>query len=204
MPFWHTGLRLGYDLVPDQLQASLFVYNGWNSIYDNNQSKSVGAQLKYTPSSLLTVAYNYLGGPERTDSEKDRKTLHELNTSWTLGESFWLLTDLLYGEEQGTTVAGSRTKAEWYGGFAAFKIGLSEGSYISPRFELFRDQHGYILSAGPQTIHSATLTYGHTLTKGLDLRTEGRWDSSSQKPFTKGLAAKDSQTTLLAALLFIY
>ena len=101
-------------------------------------------------------------------------------------------------------MAGSKTKAEWYGGFLAVKYALSGVSYISPRFELFRDQHGYLLSAGPQTIRSGTLTYGHTLTKGLDLRTEARWDSSSQKPFTKGLAAKDSQTTLLAALLFTY
>lgn len=204
MPFWHTGLRLGYELVPEKLQASVYLYNGWNSIYDNNQSKSVGAQLKYSPTPLVTVAYNFLGGPERADSEKDRKTVHELNSSWTLSENLRLLTELLYGEEQGATVAGSRAKAEWYGGFAALKAALSDLSYISPRFEIFRDQHGSILSGGPQTIKSGTLTYGHTLTRGLDLRAEGRWDSSSRNVFSKGLASKDSQTTILAALLFTY
>ena len=101
MPFWHTGLRLGYDVVPERIAASFFIYNGWNSIYDNNQSKSVGAQLKYSPSGLVTLAYNYLGGPERTDSEKDRKAVHELNSSWTLTENLWLLTELIYGEEIG-------------------------------------------------------------------------------------------------------
>lgn len=204
MPFWHTGARFGYDVIPETLLTSFYIYNGWNSVYDNNQSKSVGAQLKYIPSSLLTVAYNYLGGPERTDSEKDRKTVHELNITWALTDSLSAITELVSGEEQGATVAGSRTVAKWYGGFVAFKYKLNDRSFLSPRFEIFRDQHGHLLSAGPQTIRSGTLTYGRNLTKGLDLRTEGRWDSSSQKPFTKGLASVDSQTTMLAALLFTY
>ncbi len=101
-------------------------------------------------------------------------------------------------------IGSTRADSVWYGGFVALKYGLNDRSYLSPRFELFRDQHGYILGGGPQTIRSGTLTYGHNLAKGLDLRTEGRWDSSSQKPFSKGLASKDSQTTLLAALLFTY
>ena len=204
MPFWHTGIHVGYDIIPDKLQGSFYVYNGWNSIYDNNKSKSVGAQLKYTPSSLVTVAYNYLGGPERSDSEKDWKTLHEVNTAWNFGDRWAAITDLLYGQEKNVSIGTTRANATWYGGFAALKYNLSDRSYLSPRFELFRDQHGYILSGGPQTIKSGTLTYGYSLCRGLDLRTEGRWDSSTQKPFSKGLVAKNSQTTLLAALLFTY
>jgi len=204
MPFWHTGARFGYDIIPDRFSANIYLYNGWNSIYDNNQSKSVGAQLKVVPASFVTVAYNYLGGPERTDSEKDRKTVHELNTSWTLTDSLLLLTDLVYGEEQNVVLGTTRSVAKWYGGFAALKYSLNGHSYLSPRFEIFRDHNGYLLGGGAQTLHSATMTYGHTLAKGLDLRTEGRWDSSSTKLFTKGLTAKSSQTTLLAALLFTY
>lgn len=204
MPFWHTGLRVGYDIAPEKLQASLFVYNGWNSIYDNNHEKTLGGQVKYIPNPSLTILYNYIGGAERTDSQTDRKTVHEVNGSWTVSSSLTLAADALWGMERNVQVNSWATNAQWYGGLIAAKYLLNEISFLSPRFEIFRDQHGYILSAAPQSIKSATLTYGRTLAKGLDLRTEGRWDSSSQKPFSKGLAAKNSQTTLLAALLFTY
>lgn len=204
MPFWHTGLRLGYDLVPGQWQASLYAYNGWNSIYDNNHSKSIGAQLKYTPSQALAIAYNFLGGPERPENESEWKTVHELNALFTASESLSVMADLLTGSEKGVTINSRKADAKWYGGLLGVKYSLDDRSYLSPRFEIYRDQHGYTLGSGPQTIKSGTLTYGRNLTPGLDFRAEGRWDSSSRNPFTKGLTSKDSQTTLLAALLFTY
>lgn len=204
MPFWHTGLRLGYDLLPGQLQASLYAYNGWNSIYDNNHSKSWGAQLKYTPSQALTIAYNFLGGPERPENESEWKTVHEVNAVLTANESLSVMADALTGSEKGVTVNGRKTDAQWYGGLLGVRYALNDRSYLSPRFEIYRDQHGYTLGSGPQTIKGGTLTYGRNLTQGLDLRAEGRWDSSSRTIFTKGLVSKDSQTTLLAALLFTY
>lgn len=204
LPFWHTGLRANYDAIPELLTASLFVYNGWNSIYDNNNSKSLGAQLKYSPSTLVTLAYNYLGGPERSDSEKDRKTVHEVNSTWSFNDSWSAITDAVLGEEENVAIGITTTKAIWYGGMLGLKYNLNERSYLSPRFEVFRDQHGYILGGSPQAFQSGTLTYGRNLSKGLDLRSEGRWDSSSQKPFNKGLESKDSQVTVLAALFFTY
>lgn len=204
MPFWHTGAHAGYDAIPEKLQTSLYVYNGWNSVYDNNRSKSVGGQVKFAPAATVSVAYNVLTGPERADSERDRKTVHELNASYTLSEGFSLLGDLVYGKESGVTVNSLRTDATWYGGFLAAKYDLNEISYLSPRFEVFRDQHGYILGNGPQALRSGTFTYGRRVAKGLDFRAEGRWDSSSVHPFTKGLVAKNSQGSALVALLFVY
>lgn len=204
MPFWHTGLRLGYDIIPGELQTSLYAYNGWNSVYDNNHSKSWGAQLKYTPSQAFTLAYNFIGGPERPENESEWKTVHELNAGYTVSDSLALLADLLMGSEKGVTVNGRKTDAQWYGGLLGLKYGLNDRSYLSPRFEVYRDQHGYTLGGGPQTIRSGTLTYGRNLTQGFDLRAEGRWDSSSRNAFTKGLVSKNSQTTLLVALLFTY
>ncbi len=190
--------------MPEKLQASLYVYNGWNSIYDNNHSKTLGAQVKFVPIQEITILYNFIGGAERPESEKDKKTVHELNASCSVTSDLTIAVDALVGQEKNVQVNSRGTRAQWYGGLVAAKYSLGERSYLSPRFELFRDQHGYILGAAPQTIKSATLTYGRTLAAGLDLRAEGRWDSSSQKPFAKGLVAKDGQATLLAALLFTY
>jgi hypothetical protein len=203
MPFWHTGLRAGYDIIPGELQASLYAYNGWNSVYDNNHSKSWGAQAKYTHGKLA-VAYNFLGGPERPENESEWKTVHEVNAVFTPSESLSLMADALAGSEKGVTVNGRGANARWYGGLLGLKYALNGRSYLSPRFEIYRDQHGYTLGAGPQTIRSGTLTYGRNLAQGLDFRAEGRWDSSTRNIFTKGLSSKDSQTTLLAALLFAY
>lgn len=202
MPFWHSGVRFGYDAIPEKLQTSLYVYNSWNSLYDNNESKTLGVQLKYTPSSAVTVIYNFLGGPERADTEADLKTVHELNATWVVNDTWILAADLLTGKEEKALVSNTKA-AEWSGALLLAKYQLTEKSYLSPRFEIYHDQDGYTLGGGDQTVQTATLTYGKSLTRGLEFRAEARADKSNQKTFVaEGGTTKDSQTTLLAALLF--
>jgi hypothetical protein len=44
LPFYHTGMRASYGLS-DTLTLSVAAYNGWNSVVDNNDEKSVSAAL---------------------------------------------------------------------------------------------------------------------------------------------------------------
>lgn len=193
MPFWHTGARFGYDAIPEKLQTSFYVYNGWNSIYDTNESKTVGAQLKYTPTSNFNLIYNFIGGAERVRSEGNWKTVHELNTTYSVSSDLTFVADVLFGSED---------KAKWYGGLLTAKYVLSDASYISPRFEIYTDKDGFTLGSGEQTIQTYTLSYGRRLTQGLDYRAEVRVDTSDEKNFKTEDGNEDSQTTGLMALLF--
>lgn len=202
LPFWHTGARIGYDLIPNQLQTSLFVYNGWNTQYDANRTKSLGAQVRYVPSESVVITYNFIGGPERADTESDFKVVHEINGAVRLTEVNDLILDAAYGSEENAAIGASRAKASWYGGLIALRHKPSSVSYLSPRIEVYRDNDGYSLNALPQTINSLTITYGREITTGLEVRLEGRGDFSDQNSFMTDSGTSKSQTTIIAAGLF--
>lgn len=63
LPFYHTGLRATYALT-DEWAVTLAGYNGWNSVVDNNDEKSVSAQATYTRSDVV-ASILYFGGVER-------------------------------------------------------------------------------------------------------------------------------------------
>lgn len=46
LPFYHTGVRTRYYL-DDNFAVTGAVYNGWNTVVDNNADKSISAQLSY-------------------------------------------------------------------------------------------------------------------------------------------------------------
>lgn len=204
MPFWHTGVRLGFDAIPEKLQTSLYVYNGWNTLYDTNSSKTLGLQVKYMPSSSLSMAYNLIGGPERMDTESDLKTVHEANITVVASQKWTVAGDLLYGSEEGASIGTNKKTAKWYGAILVVKYQLNDLSFLSPRYEVYRDEDGHTLAGPSQTIQSATFTYSRILTQGLEARAELRHDFSTEKTFTAASENKKFQTTALVALLFAY
>ena len=62
LPAYDTGLRASYSL-DDAWSISLGVYNGWNSVVDNNTEKSVALVVNYQTRSLL-AQFLYYGGTE--------------------------------------------------------------------------------------------------------------------------------------------
>ena len=64
LPFYHTGMRASYGLT-DALTLSVAGYNGWNSVVDNNDEKSVSAALDYVVTDRVTFHALYFGGVER-------------------------------------------------------------------------------------------------------------------------------------------
>lgn len=197
LPFWHTGAHVGYDLLPGKLQTGLYVYNGWNTQYDVNRSKTLGAQIRWTPSEAFALVYNFIGGPERADSESDMKTVHELNVSATLSGSTTLIADAVYGAEE--NAGPLRIRAQWSGALLGLRFQIDDVSFFSPRFEVYRDQDGSSLGGTPQTIESVTLTYGKEIAKGFETRLEARGDFSNESSFAKDVGTANSQTTVLVA-----
>jgi hypothetical protein len=64
LPFYHTGLRVTFELT-DELSATAGVFNGWNSVVDNNEEKSLQANLTYRTGDGLLIQALYFGGVER-------------------------------------------------------------------------------------------------------------------------------------------
>jgi hypothetical protein len=64
LPFYHTGFRFTYPFT-DHITASLQVYNGWNSVVDNNVEKSLAGQFTYNIPDKVTFNFIYFTGVER-------------------------------------------------------------------------------------------------------------------------------------------
>ncbi len=180
-PFWHTGIHVGYAVVPQKLIPSLYIYNSWNSIYDNNSGKTLGAQLKMVPSNELSVIYNFIGGPEQAGNNANYKTIHEINTVYTLGPKTAFALELLAGHEKNALIGSTLANPSWRAMSLHAKFQLSPAYTLSPRFEVFRDTHGYTVGGPSQTIYGYTLTNGFTLATGLETRLEFRYDDSTYR-----------------------
>lgn len=211
-PFWHTGVHVAYEWLPKEFSTSFYIYNGWNTIYENNSTKTLGGQLKWTPTDSLSLIYNMITGPEKANNNTDYKTVHEFNAAYAVTPDFIMAVDVLAGDEKNvSTVNGSGAtvnfaRAQWHGGTVGFKWKLSDKTYLSPRYEYYNDKHGYTLGGDPQKIKSITLTGSAMLADGLETRLEFRHDSSDyqQRFFKSSSANVSSQSTVTWSLMYSF
>ncbi len=89
LPFYHTGVRASYALS-DDWSLTIAAYNGWNSVVDSNDEKSVSTQLTYTRPDVA-VSVLYLNGIERPrGAPEGRAWRHLLDTHVTWHATPWL------------------------------------------------------------------------------------------------------------------
>jgi hypothetical protein len=205
-PFWHTGVHAGYNVVPDKLKASVYVYNGWDTVYSYNGSVNLGAQLAWTPSANTTWNFNYIGGPNQADNTSNIKQMFDTNLTQNLSDVFALGFDFLLGQERGVIVNNNSVNAFWSGLQVLAKWQIAKNWYMSPRFEIYRDSSGYTLAeTAGQTLYSATLTESYKLADALETRLEFRWDQSSySQAFTTGSGHSGNQSTLALSVLYVF
>ena len=90
LPFYHTGVRATYPLR-DAWTASLAGYNGWSSVVDNNDEKSIAAQLTYTLPGTITLGFLYFTGVERPPGAPEgRAWRHDFDAHATFYATPWL------------------------------------------------------------------------------------------------------------------
>src|SRR5262249_38719704 len=89
-PYYHTGLRATYGFT-DRIYVTLAGYNGWNSVVDNNEEKSVSAQFTYNIQDRLTYQLLYFGGVERSaDAPEGRPWRHLVDTYVAWYPAAWM------------------------------------------------------------------------------------------------------------------
>jgi hypothetical protein len=90
LPFYHAGLRATYEWT-SELSTTVGVFNGWNSVIDNNEEKSVQADLAYKKADLLTARIVYFGGIERpTGSPEGPYWRHHFDANAQIDATTWL------------------------------------------------------------------------------------------------------------------
>src|SRR5262245_55753505 len=200
IPFTHTGLRAGYAFT-DEVSATLLFVQGWDDWQDNNDGKSVGAQLALTPTPDWNVIVTAMGGPEQKDDAHDDRYVYGLTSTWKASDDATLGLDTVYGTEQGLLASGAN--ASWSGAAAYFRYGFSTDLALALRAEVFDDADG-VRTGTAQTLKGLTLTPSCKLGERGVLRGDLRTDWPDEDVFEEGSGLAPSQTTASVALLFVF
>ncbi len=201
IPYYHMGMRLTYP-VTDNFTVAVHIVNSWNTVIDNNKSKSVGLELSYSPTSATTMTLNGMSGFEQpTGIPYGKKDVAELIVTQQAGDHLSLAVDATYGRERVLGVLDM-----WKGVAAYVKYNLDSKSDIAMRGEIYYDPNDYTTSVTfpKATFKEITATYEYRPWGPLILRLEARDDFANGNSFisaSSALPTRSSQPTLLIGII---
>jgi hypothetical protein len=179
------------------------IVNGWNSGIDNNDYKTLGGTLNWSPTATTGIIFNVIDGFENlTPIESGKRTVYDLIITQKLSDAFTLALNADYG--QAKTDLGL---AIWKGADIYAKYQITDKSAIALRGETFSDPQGYATGVGAAdlSLSEFTGTYEYLATSSLLLRGEVRYDNSSAPVFDKEKPGTEkNQTTVLIGAVVLF
>jgi len=197
LPYYHTGVRANYPLS-DEWTVELSGYNGWNSVVDNNDEKSLSAQAIYTRSDVSYSAL-YFGGVEREPGAAEgRAWRHLLDTYVT-----WDVTPelSLRAHANGGFEPNEFGVSHWFGGALYARLRVLEPLFIAVRVDALYENTAdeETSSASPIFLpapwaSSATATLDLRPHERVSFRLEYRHDHADGDLYFGGTVDSDAST----------
>ncbi len=197
IPYYHAGLRATVT-ANDKVTLSGMLVNGWNDVVDNNSGKTWGVGAILKPSPKVTLAQNFIGGPEQKDDAHDKRFLTDTTLTLTATDKVSLMANYDYGKD---SVLGTNVK--WQGIALYARLQAKSWWALTPRFEWFDDADGFATGTA-QKVKEFTITTEQKLGSNLLTRVEYRRDFSDQPFFTKNGLPKKSQDNITVGLVYIF
>ena len=177
-PYYQAGLKAALPLS-EHWSAQLHLLNGWQTIADNNDGKSLGTQLAWSADRASFTLNGFLG-PELPGDDEDLRTMVDVLASFKLTPSFTLTAAFDAAQEE--RPAGDSVGWHGLGLYARYAPPASRTAF-AVRGEYYDDGDGAI-SGVAQTLKEITATLEHRPVPRLILKLEGRYDRSSADVFT--------------------
>jgi hypothetical protein len=152
-PFYHTGLNLQYFWT-EELQTNVSVFNGWNSVVDNNEEKSIQSNIQYDVPNKISLQALYFGGVERpTGSPEGPYWRHHFDFYAQYDFTSWLAAAAQadYGWEPNRIGT-----AHWFAGAAYARFKPFQRIYVALRGDRFQEH----LATSPGSPSSTPLFFG--------------------------------------------
>jgi len=196
IPFTHTGLMLTLTL-PDNLGSlAAGVTNGWDSVVDNNSSKSFISNVAITPHPVVAFNLSTSYGAEQDDNGESKRLLVNPILTVKPVDELTLMAEYVYGNESNvvfvpgvtstTTLVRGSGNASWQGAAAYAVWNPLDELQLALRAEVFDDPDGVRtlfqeVGRGPgATFWSVTPTIAYRIIDGLVWRTEYRHEESDK------------------------
>ena len=204
IPFTHTGLMAGYAFS-DQLSVNLYLVNGWDNTDDNNNGKTAGLTVAYTPIEPVALTFNLMYGPEKDHNDADKRFLFDWIGTFKPVKNLTLVVNTDYATEEHSAANGGTAK--WYGIAGYAKYDFSDLFSTSVRAEYFNDKDGIRttvngVSGIPQKLKEITITPEFRVAKSIIVRPEYRHDLSDQQAFNSG--NRKSQDTIALGVMYTW
>lgn len=204
LPFYHTGLQASYELT-DELTATASVVNGWNSVVDNNEEKSVYGSLVYRKKDVLSLKAVYFGGIERTTgSAEGPYWRHHFNGTAEYHATPWLS---LAGQADYGFENNRIGSARWIAGALYTRVRPAKNVYLALRGDRFHEHlatggaasSAPIFWSGVEWVSSGTATLEVTPHEHISVRLEFRHDVAASPLFFGRNVQTDSSTNQFLA-----
>ncbi len=209
IPFTHTGLRAGYT-INDMVSVMGMVANGWDNTVDNNDGKTIGAQVAITPTDNISLLLNWASGQEAIGgqgffasglSTNSNNTTSVFDVVLDVALTSNTLAQLNFDYGQQANGAASGSDAEWWGIAGIIRHDYNKWFSINLRGEFFNDEDGTRASSATtlatgqgQELWEVTVTPEVRINQNMVVRMEYRHDESNRKAFFDR-GAGDTQKT---------
>ena len=199
LPYYHTGVVISRPLG-DGWTGLAHVYNGWNSVVDNNEYPSVATSLTYASKAVPAAQVMYFGGIERATNAPEGQPWRHLFDAYAQVAITDQLSVMAQGD--GGFERNRFGTSGWLAGALYGKLAVTPDLYVAGRGDLFRewvasDATGTASSIFFPTrwISSFTATCALQPIDTLSVRLELRHDQAATAVFYGGTVAGDGVTT---------
>jgi hypothetical protein len=200
LPFYHTGARANLVLM-EAWTITTAVYNGWNSVVDNNPEKSLSVSLAYA-SDRIEASLLYFSGVERDRDFDDGRPWRHLFDTWVMVTATpWLA---FAGQIDGGFEPRAGSTQGWLAGAGYVRATVVDWFEVALRGDGFRewtprDADGARLDPifWPSSwVTSGTGTLGFRPHEAVLVRLEYRYDHAAGPTYFRGLVVTDPTTGL--------
>ncbi len=228
--FTQTGLQLAYQWTP-VIDTEFIVCNGWDTLPDNNESKSYFGRLGIAPDANTTIGLLGYTGPEQAANNHSwRKGAEIVVNRNKLGSdklNAWLQLDCGM-EDQAPVADGSGTlikHADWCAAGAWATYDFTDKVELALRADYLRDKSGvrtpfgansgatgttgdaaFVTTAAsfttaPKELYGLTATVNYKPFGNLQVRPELRWDRATSDTAFNG---KRDQVTAAMGVAYLF
>ncbi|MCM8776529.1 MAG: porin, partial [Candidatus Omnitrophica bacterium] len=211
----HTGIRSYVKPVAEwPLEGYIGFMNGWDVARDNNRAKTMESQIVILPFDNLSLAAGSLIGAERTDTNKNLRSLIDFVFTYQPIEKLTLKANYNYGWEENAASAltgyAEGKDAAWDGIAVYGRYQLRDWWALACRGEYFHDRNGirtgYVMGLTPYLpdvdLWEFTFTSEFNIWKDFITRLEYRYDQSNGDVFLEDKIMTDHQSTVSLEVIY--
>lgn len=192
-----TGL-MGSYAFNDMADISLYVVNGWDNNYDNNNNRTVGGRLGLTPVKGVNIGLSAISGEE--GATDDKLTVVDVDLTITALDKLTIGAEYNSGTDEG---AAGGDDAEWSGFMVMANYAATDDLSLTLRYDSFDDEDGTRFDSGViEKRNSYAVAALYSLGEGAGFLLEYRTDESDEKVFDGG--AEDSKNSYAAEFTYSF